>query len=69
MHKIDKKVLQEEMLWIKTSDPFFPFERVDKDWRVRINDFPEEALFTLFVEEHEAFDFDDWPEYWDRPES
>jgi hypothetical protein len=33
---------------------------------VRVNDFPEEQLYTLFVNGNEVGNFDDWPEQWVR---
>lgn len=39
-----------------------------KPWTVRINDFPDEPLFTLLIAGVEVMHFDDWPEFWHRPE-
>ena len=39
-----------------------------KPWAVRINDFPDEPLFTLIIAGVEVMHFDDWPEFWHRPE-
>jgi hypothetical protein len=54
--------------WEGTQDPIYPYRAVvDKQvWVIRINDFPEEALYTLFVDDKAAFDFDDWPYTWKR---
>jgi predicted DNA-binding protein (UPF0251 family) len=32
-----------------------------------VNDFPDEQLFTLFVDGQEQESFDDWPAAWSRP--
>jgi len=33
-------------------------------WRVRINDFPDEPAFTLLVDGGEVIHFDEWPKIW-----
>jgi hypothetical protein len=37
-------------------------------WKIRINDFPDEPLYTLIVDGKEKLHFDDWPEFWEKPE-
>jgi len=37
-------------------------------WRVRLNDFPEEPLYTVIVDGREVASFNDWPACWTRPE-
>jgi hypothetical protein len=38
-------------------------------WSIRLNDFPSEPLYTLFVDGREIVDFNDWPSGWkDRPD-
>lgn len=62
-------LLARDIAWKATSDPVFPWS-VDLDgivWRVRINDFPDELLYTLFLGDSSAGDFHDWPECWSRP--
>jgi hypothetical protein len=34
---------------------------------IRINDFPDEHLYTLMVNDQEVVHFDDWPLCWTRP--
>jgi hypothetical protein len=34
---------------------------------IRINDFPDDRLYTLIVDDKEVEGFDDWPEKWSRP--
>ena len=36
-------------------------------WRVRVNDFPDEVMYTLEVAGAPAGDFHDWPGAWHRP--
>jgi hypothetical protein len=54
--------------WIRTGDAFFPWQaKVDhQDWVLRINEFPEEPLYTLFIDDEEIGDFDDWPRNWSK---
>lgn len=56
------------LTWPMTEDPEFPFalQVDDQSWRVRINDFPAEPMYTLIVDGTEIQDFDDWPEAWGR---
>ena len=35
---------------------------------IRLNDFPEESMYTLFMEKTPLIDFDDWPKNWVRPD-
>jgi hypothetical protein len=30
-------------------------------WTIRMNDFPDEPLYTLFIDSVEVMHFDDWP--------
>ena len=53
--------------WNATGDVEFPYSStVDgKSFRIRLNDFPADKLYTLIVGGAE-FDFDDWPSVWAR---
>jgi hypothetical protein len=35
-------------------------------WRIRLNGFPDEIMYTLIVDGKEARAFHDWPERWRR---
>jgi len=52
-----------------TGDPLVPFcARVGAAyWAVRLNDFPEEPLYTLLIDDEPVGDFDDWPATWRKP--
>ena len=54
--------------WIPATDPASVWEAaVGNDlWQVHVNDFPDEALYTLYVDGEEVGDFDDWPAAWNR---
>lgn len=47
--------------WTKTSDVFYPYEATveGKQWKLRLNDFPEESLYTLMINDEEILEFDD----------
>lgn len=55
--------------WSRTSDPEFPFSALvdGETWVVRVNDFPEEVLYTLLIAGREVANFNDWPPAWRRP--
>lgn len=61
--------LDEKVPWRRGDDPSHPFEAVfDSDKLIiRLNDFPDESLYTLMVNDEEVLNFDDWPEQWPRP--
>jgi len=61
--------LAREVLWQSTTDPIHPWaaEVDDATWRIRINDFPDELMYSLMIGEQSAGDFHDWPENWQRP--
>ncbi len=61
--------LAEKLVWRKTTDPKYPFV-ADFDGErcvIRINDFPDETLYTLMVDDVEVANFDDWSAHWKRP--
>ncbi|HEX5732078.1 MAG TPA: hypothetical protein VF131_04505 [Blastocatellia bacterium] len=60
--------LEEEVNWTKGADPNYPYEaKINGDQLVvRLNDFPDESLYTLIVNDKEVASFDDWPEQWGR---
>jgi hypothetical protein len=54
--------------WKATADPLYPWAaEVDGiSWRIRINDFPDELMYSLVIGDENAGDFHDWPETWQR---
>ncbi|MEO6510802.1 MAG: hypothetical protein ABIO16_07420 [Nocardioides sp.] len=59
--------------WRRTEDGAWPFyaEVGGRVLRVRVNDFPAEPLYSLFVDDDLVEDLEDWPTVWiktsDRP--
>ncbi len=61
--------LAENIEWKRTADPRHPFSaKFDGEKCViRLNDFPDEHLYTLIVDGEEVIAFDDWSASWIRP--
>lgn len=57
------------VVWNEGPSPIYPYiAALDGDELVlRLNDFPEEHLYTLFVNKSEVLSFDEWPDMWIRP--
>lgn len=57
-----------ELNWAATGDVEYPWSvEVDgKPWRVRLNDFPDDLMYTLIIGETEVGSFHDWPGTWHR---
>ena len=65
-----KERLAQIVVWRQTGDLNTPWE-TDVDghrWQARLNDFPEEPMYSLLIDEVLAGDFQEWPQYWDRGE-
>jgi hypothetical protein len=62
--------LAEVTVWRQTGDLSIPWEAETSDhqWQVRLNDFPDEVMYTLVIEGEAVGDFLDWPQAWDRSE-
>ena len=63
-----KNYLAEKIDWQRTENPDYPFTAEFKGEKcvIRLNDFPEEHLYTLVVNGKEVADFDDWSAAWSR---
>ena len=65
------EMLRRTLAWTPTADLFFPWKaelsRVGA-LAIRLNDFPDEPMYTLFVGKQEIGSFDDWPSTWHRSE-
>jgi hypothetical protein len=60
--------LHRTLEWRSTEDADFPWaaESDGKMYRVRLNDFPDEWMYSLMVDGAEMGYFHDWPESWTR---
>ncbi len=38
----------------------------EEEWLIRINDFPQQPLYTLLINGVAQCDFDNWPACWQR---
>jgi hypothetical protein len=57
--------LRRKVVWRKgTASPWelYIAEVDDKVWTIRMNDFPDEPLYTLLIDGVPVIHFDDWPE-------
>ena len=54
--------------WNITSDHDFPWKShvEGAHWQVRLNDFPDDLMYTLIIDGNEIGSFHDWPETWRR---
>jgi len=57
------------VVWCATADTDHPYDcQLDgQHWQIRINDFPEELLYSLLVDGIELARFNDWPAAWRKP--
>ncbi len=67
--KGDTELLKQQITYTNTGDPEYPLaaDANGKAWRVRVNDFPDAPLYTLFIDGVGMMDFDNWPKNWNRP--
>jgi hypothetical protein len=64
----NREHLHEPIIWHKTNDPEYPYETTHETQKltIRLNDFPEEHLYTLLADAEPVISFDDWPDLWIR---
>jgi uncharacterized protein YjaG (DUF416 family) len=62
------ETLAREVAWTDSGDVDAPWSaQVDgRRWRVCLNDFPDEPMYSLEIDGTIAGDFHDWPERWTR---
>jgi hypothetical protein len=62
------RLLRQRAVWRRTGDSLFPWEIASgrSRLRVRLNDYPDEVMYTLFRADLPVGDFHDWPDTWDR---
>lgn len=62
-------LLSTSITWTRTGISLTPYytQYGEHHYLIRINDFPAEPLYTLFLDSVELGSFDDWPTCWLRP--
>jgi hypothetical protein len=69
----DHPEIQKPIPWETATKPAAKHEvfraRVDaKNWSIRLNDFPDEPMYTLLIDGQAIIHFDNWPSFWKRPD-
>ncbi len=70
MPKVTLNALQERQLVFEYfEDVDYPMicQLEDQEVRMRLNDFPAEPMWTVFVNDERIGDIDNWPPLWARP--
>jgi hypothetical protein len=75
-HKFHEKRVDEntphpdtrELSWHTTEDVDHPWttEVAGQTWRVALNDFPDDFMYTLIIDDAIIGKFHEWPETWQR---
>ena len=62
------QALARRVEWTRARDSHMPWstEMDGQRWQVRLNDFPDEPMYSLLVDGAEQGSFHDWPETWKR---
>ena len=58
-----------DVQWAATGNVFVPFQAAvgGAVWAARLNEFPAEPMYTLFIDGREIGFVDDWPDAWAKP--
>lgn len=66
---VARKLFQIKISWTETSDPEFPYEASldNAHWKLRVNDFPEEEMYTLMINNRAIISFTEKPDAWFFP--
>jgi phosphatidylinositol kinase/protein kinase (PI-3 family) len=68
--QLQNRYFEQEVQWNEQAgDVNYPFISIvdGEEWKLRLNDFPEEYLYTLIVNDKAIFSFNDLPETWKYP--
>jgi hypothetical protein len=63
------QICERAISWQFSGDPIHPYtaQLEGAVLVIRMNDFPEEPLYTLLIDDQEVADFDTWPHRWRKP--
>jgi len=63
-----ERLKNRKVLWSSTDSAEYPFKANvgGVEYKVRVNDFPEEAMYSVIGNGEVIGDFDDWPFIWER---
>lgn len=68
-----RDILRRSLVWFATGDLTFPWKATPaksdaarESLKIRLNDFPDEQMYTLLVGRREVGSFDEWPSNWKR---
>lgn len=63
-----KNYIKKIIKWERTDDPLFPFKAMleKNELKIGINDFPDEPLYSVYVNGKKTFDLDSWPVLWKK---
>lgn len=61
-------LLSRELVWEDSGYPQQPWTTAvgGEDWQVRLNDFPDDFMYSLLINGKDCGSFHDWPETWQR---
>lgn len=64
---IKTNYLEMNLKWNDSGDPEYPriLKFNNQTFQIRINDFPEEPLYTLIIDGKEIIYFNNWPKNWE----
>lgn len=67
--KVADRYLTQEISWNLSRNPDYPFNANvnGNEYKIRLNDFPENVAYTLIVNNTPVISFDDWPSSWKKP--
>jgi hypothetical protein len=66
MKQIFQEIVNEKIQWEETSGPYFQARFKNKTVTLRLNDFPDEVLWTLIIDGEEV-DLEETPTLWTLP--
>ncbi len=68
MENAENNYFSKKIVWQENKNPEYPYVASSngRTLKLRINDFPEENLYTLLENEKEIADFDDFPANWEK---